>query len=422
VNAYDDGRKDFGCPVLKPYCLNADLSDPAVLSAGDLCTADIPDCFNTEAFAGVDGGCDASAPICVGKYFDEPSSWARGEHCKPCVNDQASELVADTGCPNDKPLCLRGIASPPLLGRAGDYCAANNFPCFNTAGGGDVDQDCTTDAPICVGPGGRWIDSHCYGERCAACVNAYDDGRKDFGCPVDKPYCLNADLSDPAVLSAGDLCTADILYCFNTEAFAGVDGGCTVNFPICVDSSQQEPSFMVGGTLCAACVNDQASELVADNGCSAEKPVCVLDGNRNQPGLNQAGMKCYPTLPYDIELDITRVPAAFQAAFSDAVTRWESVIVGDIPDVYVNSVTSSWCGPIALKNIDDLLICATVRAIDGPYGILGAAGPEFVRTVGALPVIGGMEFDQDDMAFMQTQGIYENVIVSFVYESQQTID
>jgi hypothetical protein len=253
-------------------------------------------------------------------------------------------------------------------------------------------------------------------------VNSYADGRTDFGCPIGKPFCLHANMSDPLYLRAGDLCTADIPNCFNTEAFAGVDAGCDASAPICIGSLGSEPASSVGGQSCKPCVNDQASQLVADKGCSAEKPVCVLDGNRNEPGLNQAGKKCYPTLPYDIELDITRVPAAFQAAFSDAVTRWESVIVGDIPDVFVNFVVSSWCGPIALKNIDDLLICATVRFIDGPFGILGSAGPEFSRVVGSLPVIGGMEFDEDDMAFMQTQGIYENVIVSHICESQQTMD
>jgi hypothetical protein len=138
-----------------------------------------------------------------------------------------------------------------------------------------------------------------------------------------------------------------------------------------------------------------------------------------RPTVGSAVSFC-SVLPFDIELNITQVPEEYKGAFSTAVTRWESVIVGDIPDVFVNFVVSSWCGPIALKNIDDLLICATVRFIDGPFGILGSAGPEFSRVVGSLPVIGGMEFDEDDMAFMQTQGIYENVIVSHICESQRT--
>jgi hypothetical protein len=128
---------------------------------------------------------------------------------------------------------------------------------------------------------------------------------------------------------------------------------------------------------------------------------------------------CHPTLRYDIELDIRKVPNEYKGAFSNAVDRWESVIVGDIEDVVV-TVNSAWCGPLTSKKIDDILICGAVEPIDGSGGVLGQAGPEYTRTSNKLTLIGGMQFDQADMAYLVTQGIYEDVIVSHICESQRS--
>jgi hypothetical protein len=122
---------------------------------------------------------------------------------------------------------------------------------------------------------------------------------------------------------------------------------------------------------------------------------------------------------YDIELDITRVPTQYQDAFTAAVARWESVIVGDIKDV-VRTFTSRYCGELNNREIDDLLICGSVEPIDGEGRVLGSAGPERYRIPGNFPWIGGMRLDEADMDFMVTQGIYEDVIVSYICESQRT--
>ncbi|MFJ3307313.1 hypothetical protein ACIPSA_30270 [Streptomyces sp. NPDC086549] len=57
-----------------------------------------------------------------------------------------------------------------------------------------------------------------------------------------------------------------------------------------------------------------------------------------------------------------------EKAFTAAADRWVRVMVGDLPSVVVDG-----------EVIDDLLILAQGRPIDGPGGILGQAGPTHVR-------------------------------------------
>jgi Ca2+-binding RTX toxin-like protein len=91
----------------------------------------------------------------------------------------------------------------------------------------------------------------------------------------------------------------------------------------------------------------------------------------------------------------------YQAAFTDAAARWSQIITADIPDI-----TSSPYG-----FIDDLLIDASIVAIDGPGGILGQAGPDYVRNGSLLPGHGEMEFDSADVEAMFVSGTWTNVIL-----------
>jgi len=91
-------------------------------------------------------------------------------------------------------------------------------------------------------------------------------------------------------------------------------------------------------------------------------------------------------------------------AFEDAADRWTKVITGDLPSVVVGG-----------EVIDDLLIEAQGKPIDGPGGILGQAGPTNLRPVAAgasafLPAKGIMTFDSDDLAQMQANGTLLDVI------------
>jgi predicted secreted protein len=91
----------------------------------------------------------------------------------------------------------------------------------------------------------------------------------------------------------------------------------------------------------------------------------------------------------------------YQAAFTHAATRWQSIITSDLPDV-TNSVYGL---------IDDLLITASVVSIDGPNGVLGRASPTAIRSGSGLPYLGMMQFDSADMASMLANGTLEGVIL-----------
>ena len=93
-----------------------------------------------------------------------------------------------------------------------------------------------------------------------------------------------------------------------------------------------------------------------------------------------------------------------QNAFKAAADRWTNLIVGDLPSVKVNG-----------EIIDDLVIEAQGRNIDGPGKVLGQAGPTHVRPPNAgatafLPVKGIMAFDTADLASMEQRGTLGDVI------------
>ena len=102
------------------------------------------------------------------------------------------------------------------------------------------------------------------------------------------------------------------------------------------------------------------------------------------------------------------------AAFTAAAARWSSIVVGDLPDVPMTFGPGGVCGdnvPAVNEVVDDLLIFATIAPIDGVGGILGQAGPCYIRNAGSLTVVGRMTFDVADVAVMETNGIFTSVIL-----------
>lgn len=90
-----------------------------------------------------------------------------------------------------------------------------------------------------------------------------------------------------------------------------------------------------------------------------------------------------------------------RAAFQLAAVRWSQIIVGDLPDMTVNG-----------RTIDDIEITATAPYIDGPYGILGQATYDGLRSTGPkLPYSGYMQFDSADLAMMESEGTLQDVIL-----------
>lgn len=109
--------------------------------------------------------------------------------------------------------------------------------------------------------------------------------------------------------------------------------------------------------------------------------------------------------PYTIEVRFTGGLTQTQMdAFAAAADRWVKVIVGDLPDVTIDG-----------ERIDDVLILAAGKDIDGPGHVLGQARITGWRPPGdepwaLLPARGEMTFDKADLARMETAGTLGDVI------------
>ena len=106
-------------------------------------------------------------------------------------------------------------------------------------------------------------------------------------------------------------------------------------------------------------------------------------------------------------------PPAVRRAFTEAVSRWEELITGNLPPVPMD-LEPGECGPEAPplnQVVDDVLIFVWVEPIDGSGGILAQAGPCWIRTENDLPIVGVVMVDEDDVAAMEIQGILQPVIL-----------
>jgi hypothetical protein len=105
---------------------------------------------------------------------------------------------------------------------------------------------------------------------------------------------------------------------------------------------------------------------------------------------------------------------AQRAAFDSAAARWSRIIFGDLPAVQVNSNAGA-CRPetpAVQETIDDVVIFVILQNIDGSGGVLGSAGPCFVRNSPSfLTAWGVMRFDTTDLAFLQANNLLQPVIM-----------
>ena len=89
--------------------------------------------------------------------------------------------------------------------------------------------------------------------------------------------------------------------------------------------------------------------------------------------------------------------------FVSAADRLAKLITGEIPDVGVIMK-----GGVRL--VDDLLITAELKNIDGEGGILGQAGPTSLRTGSYFPATASMQFDSADAAKYFTLGLFDEIV------------
>lgn len=99
--------------------------------------------------------------------------------------------------------------------------------------------------------------------------------------------------------------------------------------------------------------------------------------------------------------------------FEAAAARWERIIIKDEPS-FTGTLPSAFFGFPPLvdeETVDDIIIEVALAPIDGPGGILGQAGPQFVRTDDFLTLSGVMFFDVADLDFLEELDLFEEVIV-----------
>jgi hypothetical protein len=118
---------------------------------------------------------------------------------------------------------------------------------------------------------------------------------------------------------------------------------------------------------------------------------------------------------------LTPATPAQRQAFTDARLRWEAAITGDLEDGFLNIPPSDCAAgaPAVSQDIDDVLILVSLVPIDGEGGILGGAGPCYVRDfgiqdvfeVGDLTILGTMQFDTDDLETLEAEGFLSSVIL-----------
>ena len=115
---------------------------------------------------------------------------------------------------------------------------------------------------------------------------------------------------------------------------------------------------------------------------------------------------------YNIEIvhaDSAALSKRQLAAFEEAEEFWEDAISGNLPWASIRKSSLERCLSLADieleipgdRIVDDLLIYADAREIDGPGGIFAGAGPCQVRAQTFLPIVGVMFFDIEDLDEME---------------------
>jgi hypothetical protein len=89
-------------------------------------------------------------------------------------------------------------------------------------------------------------------------------------------------------------------------------------------------------------------------------------------------------------------------AFTEAKARWESIILNDLPGFEKqSSLDFDWFFGVFSSGyneaVDDVVIGYAIQTFDGMGGILGRAGPVYIRNDDS-PISGIMQFDIDDFS------------------------
>jgi Leishmanolysin len=120
-------------------------------------------------------------------------------------------------------------------------------------------------------------------------------------------------------------------------------------------------------------------------------------------------------VPFNITLQVVGpgVTTADTNVFQNAIKRWEKVVVENIPSSPYLPYQMTFPNPLCIPPsvIDDLYLCAEIKAIDGAGTILGYGGPQAIRDDSKLPITGFMVFDAEDVSWMKSNGYWYSLVL-----------
>jgi hypothetical protein len=132
---------------------------------------------------------------------------------------------------------------------------------------------------------------------------------------------------------------------------------------------------------------------------------------------------------YPVVTGVNQPSAAIKQVFTDAVNRWQTLIVGGLPQIIISG--SDDMGPYSINTgipgvgtipciplvsnttIKDINIYVYIRPIDGASGtnILGLATPVYLRDGSLLPYSGCMVFDEANIDQLLANGGLSKVVL-----------
>ncbi|RIH82294.1 VCBS repeat protein [Calidithermus terrae] len=214
----------------------------------------------------------------------------------------------------------------------------------------------------------------------APAVNSFSASPSSGTAPLTTTFSWN--VSDPD----GDSLTCKL----------DVDNNGTFEYTLdnCTSGSSQQHTYGAAGSYTA--------RLVVTDGQKENSKTATV--TVNAPGGGD---------PYNITLRFTGTLTTGQrAAFDAAAAKWEQVITQGFASTSLN-IPADECAdglPAFNGSVDDILIDAAVVPIDGPGGILGQAGPCYIRTADRLTLYGVMQFDSADLANLEADGLLDEVV------------
>lgn len=235
------------------------------------------------------------------------------------------------------------------------------------------------------------------------------------GAPADDSFENNdslAQASNLGTLTAGrtinNLVMADAAdwYRFTTAATGTASNSVAISF-LNAQGDLDLELYNTGGQRLRLSTGVGNTETVSLSGLAAGTYVIKVYGFRGATNPNYSLSIKPPGPPaspppgaFDIVVRASGLTASQQQVFNRAAARWEQVITGDLPDATYQGV-----------RVDDLLIDARARAIDGRDGVLAESGPDTFRSGSQLPYHGTMQFDSADLASLESSGQLYDVVL-----------